>query len=83
MNVYEYSLTATSGYDVSPDGQFLMVQSSPTEQPGMQINVVVNWLEELKRQVPALPYGNSWWPSKPRITRITRISEAIKQDLRF
>jgi hypothetical protein len=26
--------------------------SSPTEQAGMQINVVLNWLDELKRQVP-------------------------------
>jgi serine/threonine-protein kinase len=39
-------------YDVARDGRFLMV-SSP--QPGAaltQINVVVNWFEELKRLVP-------------------------------
>jgi hypothetical protein len=42
-------------YDASPDGQrFLMLkpneqaQSAPT-----QINVVLNWFEELKRRVPA------------------------------
>ena len=42
-------------YDVSPDGQrFLMLK--PTEQAPLaatQINVVLNWFEELKRRVPA------------------------------
>jgi eukaryotic-like serine/threonine-protein kinase len=41
-------------YDVSPDGQrFLMLK--PVEQTGAaptQINVVLNWFEELKRRVP-------------------------------
>jgi serine/threonine-protein kinase len=38
-------------YDVSPDGQrFLMLK--PIEQ-ATQINVVLNWFEELKRRVPA------------------------------
>jgi Tol biopolymer transport system component len=42
-------------YDVSPDGQrFLMLK--PTEQEAAaptQINLVLNWFEELKRRVPA------------------------------
>ena len=42
-------------YDVSPDGQrFLMIK--PTEQAqaaATQINVVLNWFEELKQKVPA------------------------------
>ena len=38
-------------YDVSPDGQrFLMVKE---EASATQINVVVNWFDELKRLVPA------------------------------
>ncbi len=38
-------------YDVSRDGQrFLMVKE---EASATQINVVVNWFEELKRLVPA------------------------------
>jgi eukaryotic-like serine/threonine-protein kinase len=46
---------ATSpNYDVSPDGQrFLMLK--PNEQEASaptQINVVLNWFEELKRRVP-------------------------------
>ncbi len=37
-------------YDVTPDGQrFLMIKS---EQQVTQINVVLNWFEELKRLVP-------------------------------
>jgi eukaryotic-like serine/threonine-protein kinase len=42
-----------TAYDVSPDGQrFLMVK--PTEQASgaTQINVVLNWFEELKQKVP-------------------------------
>jgi dipeptidyl aminopeptidase/acylaminoacyl peptidase len=42
-------------YDVSPDGQrFLMVKpSAATESAPTQINVVLNWFEELKQKVPA------------------------------
>jgi hypothetical protein len=41
-------------YDVSRDGQrFLMVEESQEEQPPTQINVVLNWFEELKRLAPA------------------------------
>ncbi len=41
-------------YDVSPDGQrFLMLKPSEQEQaPPTQINVVLNWFEELKQKVP-------------------------------
>jgi hypothetical protein len=44
----------SAAYDVSPDGQrFLMVeepeQATATTQ---QINVVLNWSEELKQRVP-------------------------------
>jgi serine/threonine-protein kinase len=42
-----------ANYDVSPDGQrFLMVKPSGEGQPSTQINVVLNWFEELKRRVP-------------------------------
>jgi eukaryotic-like serine/threonine-protein kinase len=41
-------------YDVSPDGQrFLMLKSNEAgEAAPTQINVVLNWFEELKRRVP-------------------------------
>ncbi len=39
-------------YDVAPDGQrFVMIKESEEQQVG-QINVVLNWFEELKRLVP-------------------------------
>jgi Tol biopolymer transport system component len=51
---YALSPAAPPNYDVSPDGQrFLMLK--PVEQAGAaptQINVVLNWTEELKRLVP-------------------------------
>ncbi len=45
------SSPANRQYDVAPDGQqFLMIKQ---EQTGAaQINVVLNWFEELKRLVP-------------------------------
>jgi hypothetical protein len=41
-------------YDVSPDGQrFLMLKSGEQAQTELaQINVVLNWFEELKQKVP-------------------------------
>ncbi len=40
-----------ANYDISPDGQrFLMIKEDQTA--GGQINVVLNWFEELKRLVP-------------------------------
>jgi Tol biopolymer transport system component len=42
-----------ANYDVSPDGQrFLMLKPGWQDQAVTQINVVLNWLEELKRRAP-------------------------------
>jgi serine/threonine-protein kinase len=46
----EFPLTSP-GYDVSPDGQRFLV-AKDVEPPPTQINVVVNWIEEVKRRVP-------------------------------
>jgi eukaryotic-like serine/threonine-protein kinase len=50
---YESGLYVYSpNYDVSPDGQrFLMIKGSEQES-AMQVNVVLNWFEDLKRRVP-------------------------------
>jgi Tol biopolymer transport system component len=43
----------TAFEDVSPDAhRFLMIQAVEPEQPAAQINIVLNWFEELKRLVP-------------------------------
>ncbi len=45
--------TLSPGIDVSLDGQrFLMIQAIEPEEVATQINVVLNWFEELKRLVP-------------------------------
>ena len=53
---YSYGrVGVTSNYDVAADGQrFVMVKESSDaeERPLTQINVVLNWFEELKRLVP-------------------------------
>jgi serine/threonine protein kinase/Tol biopolymer transport system component len=42
-----------NNYDVSPDGQrFLMLKPSEQAASPTQINVVLNWFEELKQKVP-------------------------------
>ncbi len=41
-----------ANYDVSPDGQrFLMLKPGGQDQTATQINVVLNWFEELKQKV--------------------------------
>ena len=47
-------VVANTEYDVAPDGQrFLMIQPIEREGGLSQIQVVLNWFEELKRRVPA------------------------------
>jgi serine/threonine-protein kinase len=49
---YLSSYPFTANYDVTPDGRmFVMVKIADTTLP-TQINVVVNWFEELKKRVP-------------------------------
>ena len=51
---YQVSTAVIANYDITPDGQrFLMIQDGE-EQEGAatQINVVLNWFEELKQKVP-------------------------------
>ena len=46
--------SVTSLYDVGPDEQkFIMARGTGPESGSMQMHVVINWAEELKRQVPA------------------------------
>jgi serine/threonine-protein kinase len=50
---YETTLVTNANYDVSPDGQrFLMLKASGAQEDApTQINVVLNWFEELRRRV--------------------------------
>jgi len=51
---YAMPANSTPDYDVSPDGQrFLMLKAAEQEQGApAQINIVLNWFEELKQKVP-------------------------------
>jgi len=40
------------GYDVGPDGRFLMIRRSAGQDSTVQLQVVQDWFEELKRRVP-------------------------------
>jgi eukaryotic-like serine/threonine-protein kinase len=49
---YAHSSAAWPDYDVTPDGQrVLMVKRRPIE-PAMRINMIFNWLQELERLAP-------------------------------
>jgi hypothetical protein len=51
---YQRTPATSPDYDVSADGQrFLMLKSDEQDASApTQINVVLNWFEELKRRVP-------------------------------
>jgi len=51
---YVVSPRSAPNYDVSPDGQrFLMLKTADAAPRPEQINVVLNWFEELKQRVPS------------------------------
>jgi hypothetical protein len=46
------SFRSMANYDITPDGErFIMIKLEEGSEP-TQINVVLNWFEELKRRVP-------------------------------
>ncbi len=47
-----YVQTNRPSYDVGSDGRFLMIKAAEEEAGQAQINVVLNWFEELKLLVP-------------------------------
>lgn len=40
-------------YDVTPEGEFLMIEPGESDTPSTQINVVLNWLQEVRGRVTA------------------------------
>jgi Tol biopolymer transport system component len=54
QGLYQTNPTMNANYDVSPDGQrFLMLKpASAQEAAPTQINIVLNWFEELKQKAP-------------------------------
>ena len=56
---------ANANYDITPDGQrFLMIKArGPESEAPTQINVLLNWFEELKQRMPT---GNNFEPEGDR-----------------
>jgi hypothetical protein len=50
---YQVSDTNSGGYDVGPDGRFLMVQPTVAEQPATEFNIVLGWFDEVKTRARA------------------------------
>ena len=46
-------LTAAGAYDVAPDGRFVMIDAGPDPPDPPRMVVVLDWLDELRRLVPA------------------------------
>jgi hypothetical protein len=40
-------------YDVAADGRFLMLEENYPQPATTQLQVILNWSEEVKRRVPA------------------------------
>jgi hypothetical protein len=40
-----------AGYDVAPDGQRILITVPNPDAPAREIQVVVNWFEELRRRM--------------------------------
>ena len=40
-------------YDVTPEGEFLTIGPGESDTPPSQINVVLNWLQEVRHSVAA------------------------------
>ncbi len=47
-----YYISASSSYDVAPDGRFLIIKPDPEESGPAHVKVITNWFEEVKRRVP-------------------------------
>jgi Tol biopolymer transport system component len=52
QGLYQPTPILDANYDVAPDGRFLMLKPSGDEQAPTQVNLVLNWFEELKRLAP-------------------------------
>jgi len=47
------TLSGEMSYDVTPEGEFLMIEPGESDTPPAQINVVLNWLQEVRGRVAA------------------------------
>jgi hypothetical protein len=48
---YQVSDTNAGGFDVAPDGRFLMIQPTVAEQPATEFNIVLGWFNHVTARV--------------------------------
>jgi eukaryotic-like serine/threonine-protein kinase len=48
---YQLADTGIGGYDVAPDGRFLMIQATVAEQPAAEFNIVLGWFDDVKARI--------------------------------
>jgi Tol biopolymer transport system component len=52
--LFESPSTIVERYSISPDGQrFIMIEEGEYSTPPTQLNIILNWFEELKTNVPS------------------------------
>lgn len=47
-----FKLFTGTTWDAAPDGERFLMEQSPAANQGAQMNVVVNWFDELRRRAP-------------------------------
>jgi serine/threonine-protein kinase len=45
------ALSGIGSYDVTPEGEFLMIEPGESDSPASQLNVVLNWLQEVRQRM--------------------------------
>jgi Tol biopolymer transport system component len=50
---YQVTDTNSGGFDVAPDGRFLMIQPTVAEQPATEFNIVLGWLDDVNARLRA------------------------------
>ena len=51
--LFEGNYEIVAGFDVAPDGRFLMMKGPEQESAPTQLHLVLNWFDELRRRAPA------------------------------
>jgi Tol biopolymer transport system component/tRNA A-37 threonylcarbamoyl transferase component Bud32 len=49
--LFEAKALWSASYDVTPNGEFLVIEPGESDSPPSQINVVLNWAQELRQRV--------------------------------
>ena len=70
---------STPNYDVTADGQKFLMLKSTVQPAAQQINVVVNWFEELNQKVPAGENNGArrWQQTRPARNHLREVRRKV------